>query len=72
MNSNRHGAKDPLIWVIPYAKLDANVFARGDMPSKIDILRPNSLLLYKQDKKNGAPAPKVASKIPRDMRVTIS
>lgn len=72
MNSNLHGARDPFIWVMPYAKLDAKVFARGDMPSKIDIRRPSSLLLYRHDKKNGAPAPNVASKIPRKMRVTIN
>lgn len=72
MNSHRHGSRDPVICVIPYAKLEANVFASGDIPSKIDIRRPNSLLLYMHDKKYGAPAPNVASKMPKNTRVTTS
>ena len=70
MNSHRHGSKDPVIWVMPYAKLEAKVFASGDIPSKMDIRRPNSLLLYMHDKKYGAPAPNVASNMPRNTRVT--
>ena len=72
MNSHRHGSRDPVIWVMPYARLEAKVFASGDMPSRIDIRRPNSLLLYMHDKKYGAPAPKVASNIPKNTRVTTS
>lgn len=56
---------------MPYAKLEAKVFASGDMPSKMDIRSPSSSLLYMQDRKYGAPAPNVASKIPKKTRVTI-
>lgn len=72
MKSSRHGSKEPLICVMPYARLEANVFARGDIPSRKDMRRPSSRRLYSSDRKYGAPTPNAASNMPRRQRVTIS
>jgi hypothetical protein len=63
---------EPLMWVMPYARLDAKVLATGDMLKRMDMRNPSSRLLYSMDRKYGAPAPNVASNIPRSARQATS
>lgn len=44
MNRYLQAPQDVWIWVMPYARAEAKQFARGDMPRRMETLKPNSRL----------------------------